>query len=129
MRYLIISISFILLTNICHAQMIYINDVYGKWNVEKVLENNEDISNSMDVQANRWIELFNDRTFNSDGYPFGKLSGSFSFDEDKGILTLEDQSNRNGRITWKVNFEGNNLVFTGIGKLSIYKFYLTRNRH
>lgn len=124
MRYLILFFLFIFIIKNSFSQNIYISDLYGKWEVEKIFENYEDISNSMDGQANRWIELFNDGTFNSDGYPFGNLSGSFSFDEDQGELSLESRSNRSGIMTWKVNFEDNNLVLTGVGKLSIYKFYL-----
>ena len=44
-------------------QQIYIYELMGKWEVIKITENDEDISSSINNNAQRWIEFIGDDSY------------------------------------------------------------------
>jgi len=105
-------------------QQIYANDLVGKWAIEKVTENGQDITRSIDQQATRWIEFYSDGMYDSDGYPFGRYSGEYTLNGETGKLILKHPSEANKEMHWMVKYDGECLILSGTGRLEQYSFFL-----
>lgn len=110
----------------CYAQNISSYEINGKWEVVKITENNEDISSSIDNNAQRWIEFIADQSYESDGYPFGRYDGEYSLDEKSGILVLKSGTTNAKTMKWQISYDGEYLILNGTGQLQLYKFFLKK---
>ena len=108
------------------AQNISKYEIMGRWEVVKVTENDQDISSSLDNNAQRWIEFISDDRYNSDGYPFGRYDGEYLLDEDSGSLVLKSTSTGSKGMKWNARYDGEYLVLEGTGQLKLYKFFLRK---
>lgn len=108
------------------AQNISKYEIMGRWEVVKVTENDQDISSSLDNNAQRWIEFISDDRYNSDGYPFGRYDGEYLLDEDSGSLVLKSTSTGSKGMKWNARYDGEYLVLEGTGQLKLYKFFLKK---
>jgi hypothetical protein len=108
------------------AQNISKYEIMGRWEVMKVTENDRDITTSMDINAQRWIEFISDDRYNSDGYPFGRYDGEYLLDEDSGSLFLKSVSTGSKGMMWNAKYDGEYLILEGTGQLKLYKFFLKK---
>jgi len=111
---------------ICFAQNISSYEIGGKWEIVKVTENDQDISSSIDNNAQRWIEFISDDRYESDGYPFGRYEGEYILDEKSGLLVLKSGTTNTKIIKWHTSYDGEYLILNGTGQLQPYKFFLKR---
>lgn len=116
-----------LFPQLVYAQNISKYEIMGRWEVVKVTENDQDISSSVDNNAQRWIEFISDDRYNSDGYPFGRYEGEYLLDEDSGSLFLKSASTGTKGMNWKARYDGEYLIFEGTGQLKLYKFFLRKS--
>lgn len=86
----------------------------GAWTMEKVYEYENDVTEKHNPQGNRWIELKEDGTFISDGDPYGRNTGRWSVDNKNSILYIDSDVDDDDS-EWKVSFEGDQVIWTGIG--------------
>lgn len=109
-----------------NSQQIYTSEIIGKWEVVKVTENEQDITSSIDNNAQRWIEFVTNDRYSSDGYPFGRYEGEYLFDENTGSLLLKSGSSGTKGMTWEAGYDGEYLILKGTGQLKLYKFFLRK---
>lgn len=108
-------------------QQIFTNEIIGKWEVVKITENDQDISSSIDNNAQRWIEFNSHDRYSSDGYPFGRYEGEYMLEEGSGSLVLKSGSANSKSITWQARYDGEFLILSGVGQLQPYKFFLKKS--
>lgn len=111
---------------ICLAQNINRYEITGKWEVLKVSENDQDITSSIDNNAQRWIHFISHDRYESDGYPFGRYEGEYRLDEISGeLILINGNSNKKG-IKWIARYDGEYLILKGSGRLIQYTFFLKK---
>jgi hypothetical protein len=110
----------------CYAQNISSYEIIGKWEIVKVTENDQDISSSIDNNAQRWIEFIGDDRYESDGYPFGRYEGEYLLDEKSGLLVLKSGTTNTKIIKWQIGYDGEYLILKGTSQLQPYKFFLKK---
>lgn len=111
----------------CLAQDINRYELIGKWEVVKITENDQDISSSIDNNAQRWIEFNSHDSYSSDGYPFGRYEGEYKLEEGSGSLVLKSGSANSKSMTWQARYDGEFLILSGTGQLQPYKFFLKKS--
>ena len=109
------------------CQQLFQSEIIGKWDVAKVTENDTDITNSIDNNAQRWIEFINNDQYASDGYPFGRYDGEYKLNEASGLLILKSASSGAKGMQWKVRYDGEYLILKGTGQLQLYTFFLRKS--
>jgi hypothetical protein len=88
--------------------------ILGKWSMEKVSEYGADVTKKHNPEGNRWIEFRSDGSFISGGAPFGRNTGQWTIRGQDPILFLDSEVDDDDS-EWKVTFEGNNTIWTGVG--------------
>ncbi len=90
------------------------NKIIGTWLMYKVFEYEKDVTEKHNPANNRWIEFKTDGTFISDGDPFGKNAGRWKLDSEKSILYIDSDIDDDDS-EWNITFEGDKMIWTGIG--------------
>lgn len=98
----------------CQAQVALDKKIIGEWSMEKVYESEQDMTAKHNPKNNRWIKFNEDGTFISDGDPFGRNTGKWKIDNQKGILFIDSDVDDDDS-EWKISFQGNETIWTGIG--------------
>ena len=88
--------------------------IIGTWSMYKVYEYDKDVTEKHNPNNNHWIEFKADGTFVSDGDPFGRNTGRWKTDNKKSVLIIDSDTD-NDDSEWNVTFEGNKMIWTGIG--------------
>lgn len=88
--------------------------IIGTWNMVKVYEYDEDVTEKHNPMNDRWIEFKEDGSFESGGEPFGKNTGRWTVDNENSILYIDSDVDDDDS-EWKVSFEGEETIWTGIG--------------
>lgn len=88
--------------------------IIGIWTMEKVYEYGNDVTDKHDPKNERWIEFKADGSFISGGEPFGRNTGRWTADNDKLILFIDSDVDDDDS-EWKVTFDKDQIVWTGIG--------------
>ena len=121
---------YVILTKIssllCLAQNINRYEITGKWEVVKITENDQDLSSSIDNNAQRWIQFISHDRYESDGYPFGRYEGEYHLDEISGELILKSGTSNEKGIKWIARYDGEYLILEGSGRLMQYTFFLEK---
>ena len=86
----------------------------GKWAMYKVYEYGQDATEKHNPQNDRWITFNPDGTFESGGTPFGSNTGRWSTDKEQFILYI-DSNVDDDDSEWKVTFNGDEMIWTGMG--------------
>lgn len=119
---LLLSLSFIV---IAFAVTIPEKQLIGKWKMVKVVEGDKDITAKLNPDSNRWIELHDDHTFESDGTPYGRNTGNYIFDQKQMTLSLDSDAGDDDDSSWRVSFKQDTLVWKGIGSERQEKTYVS----
>ena len=90
------------------------NKIIGTWTMEKVYEYDKDVTEKHNSKRNRWIEFKSDGSFVSGGEPFGKNTGRWTTDNEKSILYIDSDVDDDDS-EWKVTFDKDQIIWTGIG--------------
>jgi len=88
--------------------------IVGRWKMDKVFESDLDMTEKHNPKNDRWIEFKSDGTFVSDGKPFGRNIGRWTTDNLQSILFIDSDVDDDDS-EWKVIFEANQTIWTGIG--------------
>ncbi|AOW18116.1 hypothetical protein LPB03_11915 [Polaribacter vadi] len=99
----------------------------GKWTMTKVYDGEKDITNKMNPKNNRWIKFNRNGSFESDGDPHGYNDGNWELDPEKLILFL-DSKLEGDDSEWKIAFDGNTTIWTGIGTPRQERFKLIHKK-
>jgi hypothetical protein len=114
MKSLTFIVIFVLIMLSCHAQEALDKKIIGEWSMEKVYESDKDMTDKHNPKHNRWIKFNEDGSFISDGDPFGRNTGKWKIDNQKSILFINSDVDDDDS-EWKISFQGNETVWTGIG--------------
>lgn len=80
-----------------------------------VLEYGKDVTAKHNPAHDRYIELKADGTFVSDGTPFGRNTGRWTFDGTTRVLAIDSDVDDDDS-EWLVEFSGDDeIIWTGIG--------------
>jgi len=82
--------------------------------MDKVYEYENDVTEKHNPKNDRWIEFKADGTFISDGEPFGRNTGHWTTDNEKSILFIDSDVDDDDS-EWKVTFDNDQVIWTGIG--------------
>ena len=66
-------------------------------------------------QDNRWIEFYENGSFESGGTPYGKNTGKYILNEDKQTLFLDSDAGEEDDSNWRVAFEHGAMIWVGVG--------------
>jgi hypothetical protein len=99
----------------------------GKWQMNKILQHDNDVSAEHNPNNDRWIEFFADKTFKTGGTPFGDNHGTWYLKDDNKVLYL-DSSVENDDSEWRLTVSGDEMLWTGIGDPGKEAFTLIYSR-
>lgn len=111
---LIIILLAVLASASCSQSEKLDSKIIGIWTMEKVYEYDADVTEKHDPKDQRWIEFKADGSFVSDGEPFGRNTGRWSADNEKSILYIDSDVDDDDS-EWKVSFDADLTIWTGIG--------------
>lgn len=99
----------------------------GKWSMDRVLQNDQNVTAEHNPENDRWIQFKEDKTFTSGGTPFGENSGTWYLKNDNKVLYL-DSSVENDDSEWDLVIHGDEMQWTGIGDPGKEAFTLIYSR-
>jgi len=92
------------------------DQLVGTWLMDKVYEYDKDVTEKHNPNNDRWIEFKSDGTFISDGQPFGYNKGRWRVENEQSILYLDSDVDDDDS-EWKISFNDDKTIWTGIGHL------------
>jgi len=98
----------------CSSNQTPKKQLIGKWTMIKVYDGENDVTNKHNPKNNRWIKFNRNGSFESGGDPHGYNDGSWELDPEKLILFL-DSNTEDDDSEWKIDFDDNKTIWTGIG--------------
>ena len=86
----------------------------GKWAIVEVYDGENDVTGKHNPQNNRWIKFNRNGSFESGGDPHGYNDGEWELNSENMILFL-DSKVEDDDSEWKIAFDGDKTIWTGIG--------------
>ncbi|WP_127122315.1 hypothetical protein [Chryseotalea sanaruensis] len=112
-RFTILLLAVMITTSCKQSEKLDVK-IIGTWTMEKVYEYDNDVTDNHNPENNRWIEFKTDGSFVSDGAPFGRNTGSWTADNNNSILYIDSEIDDDDS-EWKVTFDHDQTIWTGIG--------------
>lgn len=97
----------------CQESSITSDQLINKWNMGAIIQNEKDVSAQHNPNHNRWIELQADGTFISDGDPYGRNTGKWTFDQKTKELFLDSDVGEGDDSYWIMSSTNNGMILTG----------------
>ncbi|PHN04280.1 hypothetical protein CRP01_22215 [Flavilitoribacter nigricans DSM 23189 = NBRC 102662] len=97
----------------CGETTLQSDQLVRKWEMGTIMQNGQDVSDQHNPENNRWIELKADGTFVSDGDPYGRNTGKWSYDETTSELFLDSDAGEGDDSYWTISSTGDQLVLKG----------------
>jgi hypothetical protein len=110
----ILSVMISLALVACQSASTLEERLTGAWTMHQVYEYDADVTEKHNPSGNRWVEFNSDGTFVSDGDPFGQNTGRWKADNETTVLIIDSDVDDDDS-EWNVSFEGNLMIWTGIG--------------
>jgi len=113
---LIISLIFIYT---CSQELSVTEKIIGKWEMIKVKELSEDVTERHNPDKNRWIRFIEDRNIERGGlFESGRdnvkeNSGKWFYDKNENELYLDSDAGEDDDSYWSVTVEGNTMLWKG----------------
>jgi hypothetical protein len=113
---LIISLIFIYT---CSEELSVTEKIIGKWEMIKVKELSEDVTERHNPDKNRWIRFIEDRNIERGGlFESGRdnvkeNSGKWFYDKNENELYLDSDAGEDDDSYWSVTVEGNTMLWKG----------------
>jgi len=98
-----------------------IHDLLGRWKMQTVYVDGVEVTHQYIPDEKRWIEFNADFSFVSDGESFGRKKGTFTLDEDSGLLSFNLDIGFGEKSFWHVEFDGRNMIWTDRGNPMVDK--------
>jgi len=90
------------------------DEIIGKWKLEQVIVDGVDVSQEHNPFNERWIEFLKNGSFQSDGRPFGKNSGTWSEEKTENIIHLKSKV-EDDNSDWVYELDKDKIRWTGFG--------------
>lgn len=90
-------------------------ELLATWKMVKVVEKGNDITTKLNPNNDRWITFKEDLHFESGGTPYGSNTGTFTLDQEKGILSLFSNAGEGDNSQWQIRIAQDSMVWKGIG--------------
>jgi hypothetical protein len=97
-----------------HAQ-ISLYDLLGRWEMQTVYVGGAEATYQYIQDKKRWIEFDSDFTFVSDGDSYGRKKGTFSLNEDSGLLSFDIDLGFGQKSFWHIELDGQKMIWTDRG--------------
>ena len=91
------------------------SQLIGRWEMEKVLDNDQDVTDQHNPEGNRWIAFKSDGTFESGGDPYGSNTGTYSLNYESGNLFLDSDAGEDDDSQWIIEIKGDSMMWQGTG--------------
>lgn len=111
-NYTLIILSFLLVS--CSSKKNMEKQLLGKWMMNAVYENDQNVTSKHNPENNRWIKFNRNGSYESGGDPHGYNDGEWELDVEKAILFL-DSNMEDDDSEWKISFKDDKTIWTGIG--------------
>ncbi|NBC18075.1 MAG: hypothetical protein GVY18_12260 [Bacteroidetes bacterium] len=96
----------------CQSTHVPLDDrLVGTWTMDRILEDGRDVTAQHDPADNRWIRFYADRTFESDGDPYGPNDGEWALDD--STLFLDSAAGDGDDSYWIVQIEDDVMRWSG----------------
>lgn len=112
-RHLFLSVVVISVLFACQESSINQDQLIHKWQMGAIHQNGQDVSAWHNPEQNRWIELKADGTFVSDGDPYGRNTGKWTFDETTRELYLDSDAGEGDDSYWILARTDGDLLLSG----------------
>ena len=87
----------------------------GKWIMNKVIQDGNDVSEEHNPYDDRYIIFFEDGTFETGGRPYGLNTGRYEYLPSDGVLYLISDAGSEDDSQWKVTIENDTMTWEGLG--------------
>jgi len=98
----------------CNSKSAINQNLTGKWKMERVFEANKDVTDQHNPAGNRWMGIYEDGSFESDGDPYGHNTGKWRYQEKDSTFFI-DSDVEDDDSAWKISLDKDNLVMNGMG--------------
>ncbi|MGB3541829.1 hypothetical protein [Rubrivirga sp.] len=100
----------------------------GRWDMTRVYERGQDVTDQHDPADDRFIELYADGTFESGGQPYGRNTGRWTYDHARRDLVLDSDLGPEDDSQWVVTLRGDEMEWGGAGSEFARRFRITSRR-
>jgi hypothetical protein len=83
------------------------------WDMDQIIHNGQDATQEHDPEDNRWIELYDDGTYTSDGDPYGRNTGKWTLNEETMELYLDSDAGEGDDSYWIVEVAEDSVRLSG----------------
>lgn len=97
----------------CHAEATLSEQLVNRWKMSNIIQDGADVSPQHNPNDNRWIALKANGTFVSDGDPYGRNTGKWTFDENNRELYLDSDAGEGDDSYWIITQQDNALQLQG----------------
>jgi hypothetical protein len=94
---------------------ISIHNLFGRWEIQTVFMNGVEVTQQYLHDEQRWIEFDSNFSLVSDGESYGRKEGSFTLDEDSGLLSFDMDLGFGEWSFWYVDFDDEKMIWTDRG--------------
>lgn len=102
------------------------NKIDQEWKMYKIIQDGKDVTAEHDPYNERTINFTPD-SFISEGRPFGRNTGTYTYSEE-GILFLDSDAGEEDDSKWEVRFSGDTMFWQGVGTAWAERFEIIHLR-
>ena len=99
--------------------------IEGTWRMHQIIQDGNDVTEEHDPFDERIVQFSNGQ-FVSDGRPFGKNTGTYTYDGND--LFLDSDAGEEDDSYWKVSISGDTMAWTGVGSAWAERFQIIQVR-
>ena len=100
----------------------------GTWRLTGIFDQDQDVTAEHNPSNNRWINLKPDGSFESDGDPYGRNTGKWSWDATEKLLHLDSDAGEEDDSYWSVEIKEKEMSWRGAKFEFSKRFRLTYAR-
>ena len=120
-------VLFVMLIYGCSSN--YEDRITGKWIMNKVIQNGQDVTEEHNPHNERYLILKTDSSFESGGRPFGINTGKYSFNEEDNKLFLDSDAGPEDDSYWIVRISNDTMYWQGYGSEWAENFQIVQIRN
>ena len=113
----------------CTASNRLTQDLTHTWKITQVISDGDDVTLQHNPNNDRYIRFDSNGSFESGGSPVGINTGKYVLDTNEHTLFLDSDAGEDDDSTWKINLQGNEMTWSGIGSAWHESFKLTFKKY
>lgn len=132
MKRLIWSLPLLLLIAACQSTQTPASTeslLIGRWDMAQVYDGGEDVTAEHNPAGNRWVAFASEGTFISDGDPYGRNAGRWTYDPATQELYLDSDAGEGDDSYWIVQVEGDEMHWQGARSAFTKRFEIVHVKH